>query len=372
MTDIDYSPANHLSTGGTVAFIVLVNLALLGALAYALWSRQRHARRAQQASASVSLGDPRSTGHMVLYGTVETESKRAAVTVTVREYGEDHVDRNKVSYSWKEIDRRVEVAPFTLVLPSGTRVRVEPDPDVFLVDKLVITERSNPRTRQAALDHGELAYVDGVLDKGWLPRTDASQVQGGDALYRDAGPTGLVMKHGVERMLISTEPLARRHQRRSSAHGLMAIVLSVALLLMNTAVFGSAILVDIAGDVVETRVLAKRVWDTSGKGGPVKHYGLRASYVDPATGRDVEVDDEVSFAAHYAASNRSAIPFRVVLRSPSYCAVGRGASFSVSYAMLVVMAVVGLSFLYWKKVRGSYEWYDQAILEEHGSGHLQL
>jgi hypothetical protein len=180
------------------------------------------------------------------------------------------------------------------------------------------------------------------------------------------------MKHGVERMLISTEPLARRHQRRSGAHGLMAIALGSALLLTNTAVFGSAILVDVAGEVVETRVLAKSIWYTSGKGGPVTHYGLRASYADPATGRDVEVADEVSFAAHTAAASGRAIPFRVVLRSPSYCTVGTGASFSVVYAMLVVMAAVGLLFLYWKKVRGADEWYDQAILEEHGSGHLQL
>jgi hypothetical protein len=152
----------------------------------------------------------------------------------------------------------------------------------------------------------------------------------------------------------------------------MAIVFGVALLLMNTAVFGPAILVNVAGEVVETRVLAKRTWNTSSKGGPVRHYGLRASYVDPATGRDVEVDDEVSAAAHAAASSGAPITFRVVLRWPTCCYAGRGASFSLFYALLVVVFVGAFIVLYGKVLEGAREWYEEEILEEHGRGPLQI
>jgi hypothetical protein len=281
------------------------------------------------------------------------------------------VNKNSYSYTWKEFDRRVEVEPFTLVLASGMRVRVEPDPDVFLVDKLVVSARGNPRTRRASLDNGELAYVDGVLAADWKPQTDASQVKDGNALYRDAPPTGFVMTNGIERMLISTEPVARRHQRRSDAHRLMAILVSLLFVFMNTVMFGSAHLVNLAGDVVVTRLLAKNTWTTRNKSTTTTHYGLRSSYVDPATGRDVEVYDEVSDAAYTAAANGQPIPFRVVLWRPSLCGVGTGATIGVLHALLAVAMVTGFVVFNRRKVRGAREWYDQVVLEEHGSGPLR-
>lgn len=373
MTDIDYSAAQQLSPAGTIAFFIAVNLVLLGTLATAARWMWRHARQAREASASVSRADPSAAGHTVLFGTVETQApERPAVTVTVRERGTEQVNKSSYSYKWKEIDRRVEVEPFTLVLASGMRVRVEPDPDVFLVDKLVVSARGNPRTRRATLDNGELAYVDGVLEPDWQPQTDASQVKDGKALYRDAPPTGFVMTNGVERMLISTEPLARRHQRRSDAHRLMAILVVLLFVFMNTVMFGSTHLVNLAGDVVVTRLLAKSTWTTSYKSTITTHYGLRASYVDPATGRDVEIYDEVSFAGYTAAANGQPIPFRVVLWRPSLCTVGAGATIGGLHALIAAAMVTAFLVFNRKKVRGAREWYDQAILEEHGSGPLQI
>lgn len=373
MTDIDYSAAGQLTPVGTLVFVIALNLVLLGTLANAVWWMLRHARQAREASASVSRADPSAAGHTVLLGTVETrDPERPAVTVTVRERGTETVTKNSYSYTWKEFDRHVEVEPFTLVLASGMRVRVEPDPDVFLVDKLVVSERGNPRTRRASLDNGELAYVDGVLEQDWQPQTDASQVKDGNALYRDAPPTGFVMKNGVERMLISTEPLSRRHRRRSDAHRLMAILVGLLFVLMNTVVLGSTHLVNLAGNVVVTRLLAKNTWTTRNKSTETTHYGLRGSYVDPATGRDVEVYDEVSFAAFDAAANGQPIPFRVVLWRPSECTVGTGATIGGLHALIAAAMVTAFLVFNRRKVRGAREWYDQAILEEHGSGQLQI
>lgn len=373
MTDLDYSSAQQLSPAGTIAFLIAMNLVLLGTLATAVWWMLRHARNAREASASVSRADPSAPGHKVLFGTVETQApERPAVTVTVRERGTELTKKNSQSYTWTEIDRRVEVEPFTLVLASGMRVRVEPDPDVFLVDKLVVSARGNPRTRRASLDNGELAYVDGMLERDWQPQTDASQVKDGNALYRDAPKAGFLMTNGVERMLISTEPLARRHQRRSDAHRLMAILVGLLFVFMNTVMFGSTYLVNVAGDVVVTRLLAKSMWTTRNKSTVTTHYGVRASYVDPSTGRDVEVYDEVSFAAYTAAANGQPIPFRVVLWRPSLCAVGTAATIGGLHALLAAAMITAFLVFDRRKVRGAREWYDQAILEEHGSGPLQI
>ncbi|HSO32990.1 MAG TPA: hypothetical protein VLT33_10740 [Labilithrix sp.] len=373
MTDIDYSAAQQLSPAATIVFFLALNVVLLGTLANAVRWMLRHARQAREASASVSSGDPSAPGHTVLYGTVETTSPELpAVTVTVREHGTEHVEKSSYSYTWKEFDRRVEVEPFTLVLASGMRVRVEPDPDVFLVDKLVVSVRGNPRTRRASLDNGELAYVDGVLKPDWQPQTDASQVKDGGALYRDAPPSAFVMTNGVERMLISTEPLARRHQRRSDVHRMMAILVGLLFVFMNTAMFGSAHLINVAGTVVETRLRAKSTWDTHNKGATTTHYGVRAAYADPASGREIEVYDEVSFAGYTAAADGQPVPFRVVLWRPSLCAVGTGATIGGLTALIEAGMVAFFLVFNWKKVRAARDWYDQTILEEHGRGQLQI
>ncbi len=373
MTDPDYSAAQQLSPASTILFLIVLNLVFLGMLTIAVWWTRRHARQARAASGSVSRGDPSAAGPTVLYGTVETKApESAAVTVTVRELGTEHVHKKRVSHTWKEIDRRVEVEPFTLVLASGMRVRVEADPDVFLVDELVVSARGNPRTRRATLDNGEPAYVDGVLKQDWQPQTDASQVKGGGALYRGAPEAGFVMTNGVERMLISTEPLSQRHQRRSDAHRLMAIVGACLFVLMNTIMFGTTHLVNLAGEVVVTRLVAKNTWTTQNKGRTTTHYGLRALYADPATGRDIEVYDEVSLAAFNAAANGEAIPFRVVLWRPSLCTVGRGGTLHFLHAMIAAGMMTSLLVFYRRKVRGARAWYDQAVLEENGSGPLRV
>jgi hypothetical protein len=97
---------------------------------------------------------------------------------------------------------------------------------------------------------------------------------------------------------------------------------------------------------------------------------VRAIYRDPATGRDVEVADDVSFAAYLAASREDSIPFRVVPWWPQRAAAGTGASFAAAGALLVGMAVAGHLLLYRANVRGAREWYECPILEELGSGRL--
>jgi hypothetical protein len=373
VTAIDYSGAAQLSPTGTVLLIVVLDLVLLAALVNAARWAVRHARKARAATASVAKTEPRAEGPSVLFGTVETEDPaRPAVTVTVSERGEERTYKNNVSHTWTETDRRVEVEPFYLVLPSGTRVRVEPDPDVFLVDTLDLVRRGNPRTRRASLDHGEAAYVEGVLGTGYHPRTDAAGAREVEGLYRGALPTGFVMTNGIERMLISTEPLALRHERRARAHRQMAMAFGLALIVMNTLLFGAANLVNLAGEVVPTRLRAARTWETSNKGVSTTHYGVRSSYLEPATGAEVEVDDEVSGEAWVLATSGERIPFRVVRRWPMFFNAGTGATVGIVRVILGVAGVGGLLLLYRRRARKARSWFDEAIIVEEGTGPLEI
>lgn len=368
MSSIDYSAGAQLSAGATQVFVYGVSLLLLVGFVYAVARARRHARRARDATASVATKEPEAKGYAVLRGTVETEEpERPAIVVTVTEKGTETSHKGKYSHRWTEIRRQVTVEPFYLVLASDTRVRVEPGEDVFLVDKLERVKRGNPRTRRASLDNGEIAYVSGALREAYNPRADDSQ----RGLYRGAIPTGLVMGRGRERMLVSTEPLARRPQRLASAYRGIAILLGLALLLANGALFATNHYLQLFGEVSELRVLTTRTWTTRSKNSTTTHWGLTAAY--PMGGTELQLDTEVSHEAYSLAKSGElkTIPFRVVPSSPSYYDVGPRPTIGIGRMLVAVGALILLVFVYCLLLDGAIEWYDRKLIVEKGSGRLQ-
>ena len=369
MSPVDYGAAGQLSPEATLIVVYGVAFVLLAAIVHALLRGRRHAQRAQAATESVQTKQPAAKGYAVLRGTVETEApERPAIVVTLTEVGTEKKHKNKWTHAWTETHREVRQEPFYLVLASGTRVRVEPGDDVFLVDKLELVRRGNPRTRRASLDNGELAYVSGLVEEGYHPRADEGQ--GGP--YRGAIPTGHVLRRGPERMLVSTEPLARRPQRIASAHRWMALLLAVALLLANGVVFGSTHMVHLFGENTELAVQNTRTWTTTNKNSVTTHYAVVAAY-PASTGEIVSLDGEVNLQIYSLARNNTLtkMPFRVVPSHPSYFAVGTGPTHSGLMILLAVGLFLVLVLIYRALLDNAREWYDRKLVVETGSGRLK-
>jgi len=369
--DVDYTGASYLGPQVTALWMALVTSALLLAcIIAATWSRE-HARRARQWLLSVSNKLPAANGgFVVLHGRVETETpERPAIVVTILQAGTERQHKGNWTHEWKETERSIRVEPFYLVVGNeGTRVRVEPDEDVFLVDKLEVTKVGNPRTKAAQLDDGEIAYVSGVLSSGFHPRADRGQ----EGMYRGGIPTGHLLRPGPrKRMLVSTEPIAERHTRKARAHRIAALASAAALLLVNVVLFGGAHLVNFRGEVVEATVIDAHTWKTRSKNTTTTHYGIKAEYEDPGTHTRQTAEAEVNAGVYYDVKKGvTKLPFRVVPGMPSFADVGTAASIKVWRMILSLALTFGIILVDLVVVRGARAWYDQRPLVESGSGRL--
>jgi|GEM_PF-2583410 len=381
MNEID-TPGN-ISPTATLLVIAFVLLTLASAFAWAVawWGAQK--RRAGQALASVTSGPPPQRGSVVLHGTVETEEPdRPAITVTLWEHGEEEERKQGWSHTWTEQRRETKAEPFYLVLTgsnaAGTVVRVEPDDDVFLVDKLDSLEPGNPRTRRAELTNGELAYVSGVIGRGWHARVDtrrsaddASMPSAHGSAYRGGPTDGLVLRAGRERMLVSTEPLDQRYVRQAKAHRLFALLLGFALAVAATLAFGPAVVTEIFGKTVDTEVISVRHWTTSGKGGPNHHYAATARYTDPSghvVVLSADVREEIFDA--FQEKRLTRLPFVVAFDVALFSCLGTRVTISAALAIGSVFVTLVLLLLYRSALGGAREWYDQRRVVTTAAGRL--
>jgi hypothetical protein len=249
----------------TAVAVGLVGLPAMWVTAIARWrDAVLHAREAVLAEAGAETRALR-PGKTVLRGRVlgDRDADPPVVQVSIRQHGREYQTKQGQRHKWTEIDREVVTRPFTLRLVSGQEVRVEPDPSTFLVDHLyVVTSRkADWRTRVARVLAGEDVYVEGTLD---APRGGA---------YRGAAePTLRPIRGG--RMLISVEPLEKRHELRSRVHRTWAIVLLALLLLVDVGVFGSYWHARMSGKVESVPVLDLREWTTHADRGTESHYGI--------------------------------------------------------------------------------------------------
>lgn len=125
-----------------------------------------------------------------------------AVRVVVRQQAR----RVKKELIWKETSRHQTVRPFTLALPDGQHVRVEPDERARLVNSLeppVVLEEG-VRERHVRLTRGEEVCVVGRIAEG----VDASSG------YRGKGGGRVMLPPRRGRMLLSTGALERLYGRR--------------------------------------------------------------------------------------------------------------------------------------------------------------
>jgi hypothetical protein len=197
-------------------------------------------------------------------GELEDDGPGAApcITVDIEQRGREWKGKHSWHHEWREVSRRVDARPFYVVRPNGERVRVEPDQNVFLVDRLDGTDRFEHarRRRTATLRPGEKVAITGVLVRGFDPR------QGG---YRDAAPALVLKPPPRGRMLVSTEPLADRHRTRASTYRGLAIAVGVLLAFSHGLLFANVHLQRFGAKRVSAtieRVSSERYW-VSRKGG---------------------------------------------------------------------------------------------------------
>lgn len=217
------SPALSLMTAeaGSIAVLCL-------GVAVALRAR-RYVRSAATERAEGAAGAELRAGPRVLSGVVEYEDGAGeAVRVEVDQDGSERESSGSWSHTWTETRRRVKVRPFFLRLDDGRRVRVLPSQNVAFVDALdrkILVNRTK-RTLVAELVPEERIFLRGELE---LP-------QRGGGAYRGDGQATLRPPRG-EKMLISSEPLGERLDRRAAFHRRWAYVffavLAVAEILLS-------------------------------------------------------------------------------------------------------------------------------------------
>jgi hypothetical protein len=342
---------------------------LFALLAAALFWRRTHRRRAAAARAAAPAPRELVPGDAVVAGKVViADGRDAAITIDIDQDGHEWQSKSGWMTTWKETDRRVEARPFYIQRAHGERVRVEPDGSVFLVDRLDGEARTGPdtRTRSARLTEGELVFASGVLVRGMDPQA------GG---YRDGSLGWVLRPRRGERMLISTEPQAQRHDRRARFHGGWVIAFLIAIGVLHGLLFGGYHALRFRGETVLAHIenlTSYRVWvqPKSGRGHWSTHYVLAAAYVD-ARDNEQHVSDEVDGSFWYRAHQErdQPVPFRVV-PSLRLAQVGSEATLAVWRAIVGCTELVFLLILYPATVVGSRPWYDRRRVVEQVKGRL--
>ncbi|MFO0612123.1 MAG: hypothetical protein U0414_06035 [Polyangiaceae bacterium] len=194
----------HLPPTLSLLFAILtVALPLVGlAIAIARWAPNRALARRPLDQAQQDV--------RVLRGRVAyAEGSSCAMRVEIDQRGSEHDGSSGYWTRWTEVDRRVRVAPFYVLHEDGSRTRVEPTPDAYLVDALdgKIVVRTDFRTRYAELTPDEEVWVAGEVSMGADPEAR------GD--YRGAAKVPIVRAPKRGLLLVSSEPLEKRYQLRA-------------------------------------------------------------------------------------------------------------------------------------------------------------
>jgi hypothetical protein len=335
-------------------------------LTYFIWSWRRYLVFAAHAQDEMEIASaPLRAGQTVVGGIVADDGAEGpAVTVTIEQVGKEWKYKGRWRHSWSETSRSVEVRPFHVLRRDGLKVRVEPDKNVFLVDRLDgMTEIAGSlRRRQATLTLGEPVYVTGGVMRP-TPFEDEDD---------SPGMSGFVMRPPASgRMLISTEPLTDRQHAHARVHRNLAIATAIAFALCHVALLLHYDAIAVFGQPTVATVDNARQWKEwirrKHGGYWVTHYAVDASSPEGA------LSDEVSYHA-YSDFKRTLdlkVPQKVpFLVAGSLSQVGSEASCS-SWLLLAVGAAVALYVLVCMLILASARpWYERSCVTDGGSGHL--
>jgi hypothetical protein len=216
---VDIRPVADLNP--TASWIVVLGGSLLNVwMIIVAMARARQRRTlAREAAALLDRKHELHEGEVVLTGVVEhADDHEVAVKVDITQHGTESESSGSWSHKWVEVDRKIHVKPFYLVLADGTKVRVLAPRNVEVADQLdqKVMIRDDHRVLTAELVPGEALHAQGRLERGSILKP------GGETGYRDAAyEWQLVPSHG--RMLLSSEPLGSGLEARAGFHRRYAI-----------------------------------------------------------------------------------------------------------------------------------------------------
>ena len=213
---LDIAPDDHMSSVVSSVLTLLLYVALSVALVVAIKEARKWRREGRAADQALDPQAELAEGECFVHGVVELEEGTDfAVVVEVRQAGkETKHKKGGHSHSWSEVARRTFSNPFWIRLTSGERVRVEPDGDVKLIDRLdvlVHDQLPTERFRIAELSAGEKVIAKGVL---------RSERSGSAEHYREAAPRVWVLRQGPSdaRLHLTAEQLGDQHRRVSNTY----------------------------------------------------------------------------------------------------------------------------------------------------------
>jgi hypothetical protein len=347
--------AGWVVSPGLALIVVVLATAAMVSLAVLAFVRAR--RRATVAHAAESLRDPSlREGEVVLTGVVEhADGHDVAVRVELTQIGSESESSGTWSHRWEEVERRTVVAPFYVKLPDGTRVRIEPPPDVDVADDLdrKVLISTTKRIRSAELVPGETIHVRGWLERGGEVTPDAT------VGYRDV-TWGWVLRPVRKRMMLSSRPLGEELRGRAAFHrfyGWLAI-LALGIVQLSLVFYYSRAL----GDVEPATIVAKEIESSRDEDGDRQVEHLLEVQLRDGSGKLYEVDE----ADYHRVGHGQTVAAR---RGGPDWSLGELPTLAIWQVIPTVSGVIVLWMLYHRRRHATRPWYRRRITD-HGSGRL--
>ncbi|MBX7194137.1 MAG: hypothetical protein K1X94_18935 [Sandaracinaceae bacterium] len=362
----------YLAHGTSTTLLLVLTLLGLGLILAALAKMWIHRQAAGLARVAAEGANRLQPGHVVLRGVVATAHGGPAMRVRVEQTGRQRRRKGSTYHTWTESSRDVSVERFELVLEDGTRVAVEPGDDVHLVDALQEERRSGPTTRTmlAELSNGEQAFVEGTLSR----KAGGSSAQTRGEGYRDGGYTWTLTRPERGPMLICTESLEGRHERRERFWRNGAIV-AIGMFAIAQALAGMLLWpILLHGVSCEAEVSLLDQYVTRGRHGARHHHYVVEADVTRCRGAEelvgAHVSDEIGGWIWESLDEGDLVPFVVMRGDPSVHEFGRESGIRpttlvmpLSFALFALVAGWGLH-------RRSLAWYEQKTIVHTGNGPL--
>jgi len=364
----DAVSANHFGPLLAMVAITLATAPFLYQIPLALFRLLANLRLGRAASLSYDPEAALRPGHTVVGGVAEllpTESR--AVRVEIEQHGTERRSRNGTNHTWTEVGREVDARPFLLRLPSGAAIRVEPDPEVQLVDTLdhVVRLGTHERKLIGELTAGETTFAVGELVHG-------DPLPGKEHGYREAPQRELMLRapsHG--RLLLATQRLGSRYYARTRFH-LRWLGLGLAsLAFSHLIVFGTYWRSWREGRNVVAEVTRLHRYVTGSGKSRTTHHDVHLKRTDGREPSQLRID------ASGGSFDRLAVGTRVVLRevvggSPLTRGIffGKNPSLNAFGGGVALALAIGILAGFVARRRSTRPWYDRATYNVSGKGPL--